>query len=500
MTRRALAEMRKESASFLKKRSKKLLLIGPQARPPARSGTKSFLVTFFQKSNFFLPASLTAFAPAGARGRAILAGAASALAARALAAMTAFAAVPLTLSYLGPERYGAWLAMVSLLAWLSLTDLGLGSGFANAVTEAFARNRPDLIRRHVANGLILTAGIAKAAIIAAILLVPAVNWAGLLGLGTPTGRAEVPAAITVAVVIFLAGMPLAMAPRLLTACGEGHLANAWAAAGNLLALLALFLVTCRPGPMLRLVIAVAGARLLVAAACLAWLLIIHRPALRPRRADLRPAAMPVLLRAGGQFFIIQILALIVFETDALIAGHYRGAASIPAYSLAYGLFAYTGLPQSLAFSYLWTAYADAMARRDIAWLQAMFRWTFFAGMAFTSVTALVLIPVAAPFIHWWTRGAVTPGRTLILWLAGWSVVHAATNPHACLLAAASRLRAQIIYSAAAAVCNVALSIDLVERYGLSGLIAATVISYAVFICIPIQIDTRRLLNTLRAGC
>jgi O-antigen/teichoic acid export membrane protein len=489
-----MGEVRKASASFLKKRSKKLLLIGHGAVAPARPRTKSFLVTFFQKSNFFLTS------PAAPRSRAILTGAASALAARALAALTAFAAVPLTLRYLGPERYGAWLAMYSLLAWLSLTDLGLANGFANAVTEAIARDQPDLVRRHIANFLVLAGAIANAAIIAAILLVPAVGWAALLGAVTPAARAQIPPAMTGAVVIFLAGIPLAVAPKLLTACREGHLANAWAAAGSIGALLALIIVTSGPGTMLRLVIAVAGARLLVDAACLAWLLAIHRPALRPRRADIHPKSMPVLLHEGSQFLAIQVLALIVFETDALIAGHYRGAASIPAYSLAYSLFAYTALPQTLAFTYLWTAYTDAIARRDLAWLQTTFRSACLAGLAFTTVTALLLIPIAAPFIHWWTSGAVTPDKTLILWLAGWSIIHAATNPHACLLAAASRLRAQIAYSAAAALCNFALSIYLVQRDGLPGIIAGTVISYAVFICIPIQLDTRQLFKTLRASC
>jgi hypothetical protein len=44
-----------ESASFLKKRSKKLLLLrAPAPSGPAPTVSKSFLVTFFQKSNFFL--------------------------------------------------------------------------------------------------------------------------------------------------------------------------------------------------------------------------------------------------------------------------------------------------------------------------------------------------------------------------------------------------------------------------------------------------------------
>jgi hypothetical protein len=49
--------IRQASASFLKKRSKKLLLMGPGGVATSGPMSKSFLVTFFQKSNFFLTPS-----------------------------------------------------------------------------------------------------------------------------------------------------------------------------------------------------------------------------------------------------------------------------------------------------------------------------------------------------------------------------------------------------------------------------------------------------------
>jgi hypothetical protein len=46
--------VRQASASFLKKRSKKLLLVCRAVVQATGPISKSFLVTFFQKSNFFL--------------------------------------------------------------------------------------------------------------------------------------------------------------------------------------------------------------------------------------------------------------------------------------------------------------------------------------------------------------------------------------------------------------------------------------------------------------
>src|SRR5262245_40438270 len=48
--------------------------------------------------------------------------ASSLLLAKALAIVIAFVSVPLTVNFLGVERYGVWLTMNSLVAWLALTN------------------------------------------------------------------------------------------------------------------------------------------------------------------------------------------------------------------------------------------------------------------------------------------------------------------------------------------------------------------------------------------
>ena len=45
--------------------------------------------------------------------------------AKALTMLMGFVSVPLTVNYLGAERYGVWLTISSLMLWVSLTDFGL---------------------------------------------------------------------------------------------------------------------------------------------------------------------------------------------------------------------------------------------------------------------------------------------------------------------------------------------------------------------------------------
>ena len=76
------------------------------------------------------------------------------------------------------------------------------------------------------------------------------------------------------------------------------------------------------------------------------------------------------------------------------------------------------------------------------------------------------------------------------------MIDAFCSPIACLLAAASHMKAQAIHSAVSAVANIALSVHPTKIMGITGVIAGTVLAYIACICIPASIDTSILLRKL----
>jgi O-antigen/teichoic acid export membrane protein len=416
---------------------------------------------------------------------------------KGVSVLVTFLSVPLTIRYLGPEQYGAWVTIGSLLAWLSLTDFGLGNGLTNAVTTAVGEDRPDLARMHVSNGIFLLTVIAGMTGLVLLVAWPFIDWAALFGIRSAAARAEIGPAMAAALTIFLLQFPLGVAAKVYLAYQEGRIGNYWATAGNILSLVVLLIVTRTHGGLIWLVVALSGTSLLVNLANNLWVFVLHRPIVSPRLRHVELGAMRSLGQVGGKFFLIQIMALVVFQTDNLVVGHFLGSAKVPEYSLTYALFNYTSLPQAALFSYLWAAYTEAIARKDIAWVSRTFRLNLALGMAFTLVAVLVITFVAKPFIAWWAGPTVVPSTALIIWMAAWSLINAFTNPIACLLASAAHLRAQIVYGALSTASNIVLSIYLVQRWGVEGVIAATVIAYAIFVCGPTYVDSQRLLGRLR---
>src|SRR5438105_12959915 len=122
--------------------------------------------------------------------------------ARVLAIGVSVVSVPLTIGYLGGEHYGAWVTIVSVITFLSITDFGLASSLTNALGKAQAEDAHAVGQRLVSSALFMLSLIAVAVLIAGHVL--AVRIAAFLfpNLESPLARAGIAPAVMTALSIF----------------------------------------------------------------------------------------------------------------------------------------------------------------------------------------------------------------------------------------------------------------------------------------------------------
>src|SRR5439155_14854316 len=93
------------------------------------------------------------------RKRRVLLTAVSTIFSKAVSLLIILVSVPLTVHYLGPERYGLWMTISSFIALMSFADLGLGNGLVNAISQADGAGDRQLARRSVSAGFFLLLGV-----------------------------------------------------------------------------------------------------------------------------------------------------------------------------------------------------------------------------------------------------------------------------------------------------------------------------------------------------
>ena len=69
--------------------------------------------------------------------------------AKGITIITQLLIVPLTINYVNPTKYGIWLTLSSIIAWIGFFDLGFGNGMRNKVAESKAKGNIELARQYV---------------------------------------------------------------------------------------------------------------------------------------------------------------------------------------------------------------------------------------------------------------------------------------------------------------------------------------------------------------
>lgn len=432
-----------------------------------------------------------ASSPTDRRHAGVARGVLSALAARGLAMVVALVTVPLAVSYLGTERYGAWMTIQSFLAWFTIADLGLGNGLANALSAAYGRGDRLAAREAVATTFWMLAAVAGALLLTGAVVWRAVDWGQLLNVRSPEAIAEVRPAMGLALVFFCLAFPLGVVDRVYASLQEGEIGNAWGVVANLASLAALVVAVRTRGGLPLLVAAVAGTGLLVRILNAAWLFARSKPYLRPNPTLVTRASVARFSARGSEFFLVQIAALVLFSTDNIIIARVLGSEHVTSYSVTWRLLSLTNIVTGIAFPYLWAAYGEALARSDGAWVARTLQRSVVASACITAVLLLPMMLFGQSIIRAWTGPAAVPPHGLVLWMGAWFFMQAPANAIAAFLNAAGQMRVQVWAGLGSAVANLVLSVAWARTFGPTGVIAATVVSYGVLAAIPTTMAARR---------
>ena len=418
--------------------------------------------------------------------------------ARVVGLATSFISVPLVIGYLGSERYGMWITMSSLVAALGPLDLGIGLGLLTVVSDAHGRDDRAAARRAISTAAAMLMLIAGVSAVVFALAFPAIPWAGVFNVVSPTAAAEAGPASAVLFAAFALGLPLGLVGQVQLAYQSGYISSAWAIVGNLGSLVALILVIHLRGSLPALVVALTGVGL-VAAVLNGWFLFRRqRPWLMPRRHDVELSTGRSLLRTGALFLVLQLAGLAGYQLDNLVIAQILGARMVQEYAVPAKLFALAPTLLSFALTPLWPAYRESLARGDGGWVRRTLRRSILLAAVINIPSSLFLVLVAPWLLQVWVGPAVHPTLLLLVGLGLWSILNTLNGPFAMLLNGANVVGFQAACAVAMAVTNVTISILLVQRIGVSGAVWGSVIAQIAFVLLPDLWYVRRLLRRLQA--
>jgi O-antigen/teichoic acid export membrane protein len=415
---------------------------------------------------------------------------------RGVALLTSLITVPLTLKYLGAERYGLWMILTSIVSVMGFADLGIGNGLVNAISEADGKDDRPLAREYVSSAFSLLLLISIVLGLAATIAYPFMPWQRMFNVSSASIAQEGAKAFAVLFGWFLANIPLGIVTRVQSGLQKGYSSQILAACGNLVSLMGVLVAIHFKANLPWLVFA-STAGTIVAILLNAVILFRSHPWLLPWFKHARWKSAAKILKLGLLFFVLQAGVAIGYSSDNIVITQVLGAGAVVAYSVPQKLFGYATMILMFGLTPLWPAYGEAISRGDIVWVKGTLRRSIYVSTGVAAFLGFALVLAAPTILRHWVGASFRVHWSLLCLLAVWGVIVAGSSSVSMFMNAAGgkTLRIQALLAALMAIINISLSVALTHRMGINGVVIGSITSQILTV-VPLLIMLPRFVRQI----
>ncbi len=402
--------------------------------------------------------------PTASRARGVMHATAAGVVFQGIYALSQFVILGLLLRYIGSERFGMWTTAWSIGAWALTSHLGVQSALLTRL-GGIASTDKEAARRALTTALVLVSLISTGLALVTIALGWLVPWATFLNVESVQAETEAQGVSLVMLVMAFVGLPFSLGAMGLLGCQRGFASYVALTVAHVLAAV-MIAVGVYLGLSLVVITVLAFSPPIVAGLMQWWSLLHGRDALTLGKWDRKEAAG--LLSVGVRFFAMQLLAMGLLQSGAVIIARCLGAEAVTPYSAMFRLIG-LALAVFLAFGFAyWPAFGDAAAHDDRAWFGRALRWSLFKTVLVWVVTAAGIFAIGDWFIALWLGEVALPTALLKIWMVVFIGLYGlllwVTNP----LKGTGQLGVQVVSGALMIGVAIPLAVWLCGEYDAAG--------------------------------
>jgi O-antigen/teichoic acid export membrane protein len=400
--------------------------------------------------------------------------------------------VPLTINYINPSRYGIWLTLSSIVGWFSFFDIGFGNGLRNKLAEAKAKGEEELAKIYVSTTYAILSIIIGIVLVLFLCINPFVNWAKVLNT-TPDMAGELSILVIIVFVFFCLRFVFQLINTVLSANQEPAKAAFFDFLGSLLSLLIIFVLTkTTSGNLILLGATFSLTPVLVLFVSSFWFYKRAYKRFAPALKFVKFKYARNLMSLGIKFFVIQIAALVLFNTSNIIVTQLFGPAEVTTFNVSFKLFSVITMIFSIIALPLWSAFTDAYARNEFSWIKTTLSKMTKVWILLIILTIITL--VSSPWIYkMWVGNSVSVPFALSAAMSSYVIVYVWQTIHVFFLNGIGKIRLQLYLVIFSGLINIPLAIFLGKKIGLVGITLTSTLLFT-FMGIIFSIQTKKILN------
>jgi len=406
--------------------------------------------------------------------------------------------VPLLIDILNTERYGIWLTVTTVTGWLSFFDVGLGHGLRNNLSESIAKKDFNLARQYVSTSYLSLFVIVTFLIIFNLFITPIINWSSVLN-APQSMNFELTALVYWVVFLFFLQFFFKLITSVLFALQKPAFSSLLITLGQVLAFIIIYIVKSTYSNLtlkeLGVIISVSPLFVFVFAS---FALYIGRYNIyRPTLSGFNKKLIRPIFSLSTKFFLIQITALLLFQSDNIIIAHVCGSKEVAEFNLAHKYMGVINMIFSILTIPYWSATTDAYFKKDFNWISKTIT-TLNKYWVLMSLFGFILLLLSNLLYSFWLGNRLKPDNILLILVFIYYLFYMRWTLFGSILNGIGKIKLQFYLTLLTVFLHIPLAIILGNIYGIYGVIISMIIVGIInSIWPPIQL--KRILNGNSSG-
>ena len=398
---------------------------------------------------------------------------------KAISILISLQVVPLTIGYINSTRYGLWLTLSSIIAWLSYFDLGFTHGFRNKFAEATANNDILLAKKYVSTTYAILLLVFSCICAFTLSISNYIDWASILNIDVEYND-ELTKVFQVLVCIFCVNLVASVFSTMLTAYQKPVYTSVIKTGGQVVAFIAIFLLTkTTEGNLTYLALAFSGIPCLLLV--IVSIIVFQTKTFskfKPSFSCIQMDLSRKILSLGGQFFVIMISILVIFQFINIIISRVLGPEAVTEYNIAYKLFNVLNMACMIILTPFWSACTDAYTKKDFAWMRNICKKLEMVW-ALCIPIALILVLLSPYIFNWWIGPAVSVSMNLSASMALYVLSQIIGNIYMYQINGTGKIRLQLIVYVIFCIVAIPLLHFSCRQWGLEGMLFVVSIVFLI---------------------
>jgi O-antigen/teichoic acid export membrane protein len=401
--------------------------------------------------------------------------------------------IPIGIRILGVEKFGVYASITASLSWISLLGLGIGPGLTSSIASLNCKDQQEEEKEYFSTAFYLSLVISMFIILSIKVIETAIPFNYIFGKYFLKYSQEINQGISLLGIIIAMQFFLSVFEAANSGYQKQHVNNTWNILGNVCSAFGILFLIHKWPSIYMMILVIFGIPLIGKIINGIFLIFYSKKYLLPWLKYFNSQKIKYLLNTGFLFMIIQMSGLINQQFSILIVSNLLGPTETGIFAVILQIFTMAGGIVAMITQPIWPALMEAYSINDIQWIQKCYKNLLTFSLCYSCIAAILLTIGGKSILEYWLGSSIDLNSLIGFAIGTCFIVTIFCHIHTTFLMGMMDYSFISKILLTESIINIPISIFLIQKNGLLGMIESMTLSKAIISSIALYLRSRKKL-------